>query len=147
LLPPAMLSKKPTAGRAVQNSELLKRFDMTEKTKNKKPGVKSFIGGTILTDERVTRQIPFIIFLSFLALLLITNRNWSERTIRKMEIMQDTMDNLRSESITLSSKLMNASRPSEVQKKVEKAGLDLQEPVRPPKKLNVNKKRLWIFGK
>lgn len=120
---------------------------MTEKTKNKKPGVKSFIGGTILTDERVTRQIPFIIFLSFLALLLITNRNWSERTIRKMEIMQDTMDNLRSESITMSSKLMNASRPSEVQKKVEKAGLDLQEPVRPPKKLNVNKKRLWIFGK
>jgi hypothetical protein len=142
-----MLSKKPTAGRAVQNSELQKRFDMTEKAKNKKPGVKSFIGGTILTDERVTRQIPFIIFLSFLALLLITNRNWSERTIRKMEIMQDTMDNLRSESITLSSKLMNASRPSEVQKKVEKAGLDLQEPVRPPKKLNVNKKRLWIFGK
>lgn len=131
----------------MQNSELQKKFDMTEKTKNKKPGVKSFIGGTILTDERVTRQIPFIIFLSFLALLLITNRNWSERTIRKMEIMQDTMDNLRSESITLSSKLMNASRPSEVQKKVEKAGLDLQEPVRPPKKLNVNKKRLWIFGK
>ena len=142
-----MLSKKRTAGHAVQNSELQKRFDMTEKTKNKKPGVKSFIGGTILTDERVTKQIPFIIFLSFLALLLITNRNWSERTIRKMEIMQDTMDNLRSESITLSSKLMNASRPSEVQKKVEKAGLDLQEPVRPPKKLNVNKKRLWIFGK
>lgn len=119
---------------------------MSEKAKNKKPGVKSFIGGTILTDERVTKQIPFILFLAFLGLLMITNRNWSERTIRKVEILQDTIDNLKSESTTLSSKLMNASRPSEVAKKVEQAGLDLKEPVRPPKKLNVKKNRLWIFG-
>ena len=112
---------------------------MSEKAKNKKPGVKSFIGGTILTDERVTKQIPFILFLAFLGLLMITNRNWSERTIRKVEILQDTIDNLKSESTTLSSKLMNASRPSEVAKKVEQAGLDLKEPVRPPKKLNVKK--------
>lgn len=120
---------------------------MSEKIKNKKPGVKSFIGGTILTDERVTKQIPFILFLAFLGLLMITNRNWSERTIRKVEILQDTLDNLRSESITLSSKVMNASRPSEVAKKVEKAGLDLKEPLRPPQKLDVNKNKLWIFGK
>ena len=85
---------------------------MSESKKNNKksPGVKSFIGGTILTDERVTRQIPFLIFLAFLAILIITNRNWSERTIRKVEILQNTLDELRSESITLSAKLMNSSR-------------------------------------
>ena len=116
---------------------------MAEKVKNtRKAGVKSFIGGTILTDERVTRQIPFLIFLAFLAILLITNRNWSERTIRKVETLQGTLDELRSESITLSAKLMNSSRPSEIAKKVENAKLDLQEPSRPPQKLIVKKNKL-----
>lgn len=115
---------------------------MAENTKNTKkaPGMKSFIGGTILTDERVTKQIPFIFFLAFLGLLMITNRNWSERTIRQVEILQDTLDELRSESITLSAKLMDISRPSEVAKKVEKANLGLKEPVKPPHKLKVPKK-------
>ena len=112
---------------------------MEEKAKNskKKGGVKSFIGGTILTDERVTRQLPFVFFLAVLGILLITNRNWAERTIRQVEIYQDTLDELRSESITLSAKLMDASRPSEVLKKVEKAGIGLQQPLSPPKKLIV----------
>lgn len=115
---------------------------MAEKNKNKKKsaGMKSFIGGTILTDERVTKQLPFLFFMAFLAILLITNRNWSERTIRKVEVLQDTLDELRSESITLSAKLMDASRPSEVAKKVEEANIGLQEPVKPPQKLIVPKK-------
>lgn len=119
----------------------------SKKNSKKSPGVKSFIGGTILTDERVTRQIPFLIFLAFLAILIITNRNWSERTIRKVEILQSTLDELRSESITLSAKLMNSSRPSEIAKKVENAKIDLQEPVKPPQKLVVKKnKLLWKFA-
>ena len=135
--------------REVQNLELLKKSDMSENVKNSKkaPGVKSFIGGTILTDYRVTKQIPFVIFLSFLAILLITNRNWSEKTIRKVEVLQDRLDELRSESITLSAKLMNSSRPSEIARKVEKAKIDLQEPSRPPQKLIVKKNKLsWKFG-
>ncbi|GAB1453794.1 hypothetical protein MASR2M47_38500 [Draconibacterium sp.] len=122
---------------------------MAEKAKNsKKAGMKSLIGGTILTDDRVTRQIPFLIFLAFLAVLLITNRNWSERTIRKVEVLQETLDELRSESITLSAKLMNSSRPSEIVRKVENANIDLQEASRPPQKLVVKKNKLpWKFVK
>ena len=115
---------------------------MPEKSKNsKKPGgMKSFIGGTILTDDRITRQWPFLFFLAFLGMLLITNRNWSERTLRQIEVLQDTLDELRSESITMSANLMDASRPSEVAKKVEDANIGLQEPVKPPQKLIVQKK-------
>lgn len=102
--------------------------------------MKSFIGGTILTDDRITRQLPFLIFLAFLGILVITNRNWSERTIRQIEVLQDTLDELRSESITLSAKLMDASKPSEVARKVEAAGIGLQEPVTPPKKLTIKDK-------
>lgn len=112
---------------------------MAGKSKNsrKSGGMKSFIGGTILTDERVTRQIPFLVFLAAFGILLITNRNWSEKTIRQIEVLQDTLEELRSESITLSAKLMDASRPSEVAKKVDAAGIGLKEPVTPPKKLIV----------
>jgi len=115
---------------------------MPEKLKNSKKsaGVKSFIGGTILTDNRITKQIPFLLVLVFMGLLLITNRNWSERTIRQIEVLQDELDELRSESITMSAKLMDASRPSEVAKKVEEANIGLQEPVKPPQKLIVHEK-------
>ena len=115
---------------------------MSEKSKNSKKtgGMKSFIGGTVLTDDRITKQLPFLLFLAFLAMLLITNRNWSERTIRKIEVLQDTLDELRSESITMSANLMDASRPSEVAKKVEEANIGLQEPVKPPQKIFVPKK-------
>src|SRR5210317_1816238 len=114
---------------------------MPEKTKNsKRTGVKSFIGGAILTDDRITKQLPFLFFLAFLGILLITNRNWSERTIRQIEVLQDTLDELRSESITMSANLMDASRPSEVTKKVKDADIGLQEPVRPPQKLIIRKK-------
>lgn len=121
---------------------------MKEKSRNsKKPGMKSFLGGTILTDHRITRQLPFLFFLAFLGLIQITNRNWSERTIRQIEVLQDSIEELRSESITLSAKLMDASRPSEVLKKVEEAGIGLEEPLRPPQKIVINEKnkKKWKF--
>jgi hypothetical protein len=115
---------------------------MSVKSKSsKKTGVKSFIGGAILTDDRITRQLPFLLFLVVLGMLLIANRNWAERTIRQVEVLQDTLDELRSESITLSAYLMDASRPSEVAKKVEEANIGLQEPVRPPQKLVIQKNK------
>ncbi|MBN1821482.1 MAG: hypothetical protein JXR31_05845 [Prolixibacteraceae bacterium] len=108
-------------------------------TKKQKKGVKSFIGGTILTDERVTKQIPFVFFLAFLGLILITNRNSAEKTIRKIEVLQDSIKELRSESITISAELMQISKPSEVIEKVRDANIGLEEPVNPPQKLIIKK--------
>ena len=123
----------------VLNYESLKKYKMAEEFKRnrKKNGMKSFLGGTILTDERFTRQLPFVGLLAFFALVLITNRNWSERTIRHIEVLKDSLEELRSESITLSAKIMDASRPSEVIEKVEEAGIGLEEPDRPPKKITI----------
>jgi hypothetical protein len=103
----------------------------------KRGGMTSFLGGTILTDERIARQWPFILVLAGMGLALITNRNWSERTIREIEVLQEELDELRSESITMSAKLMDASRPSEVAKRVEEANIGLKESMRPPQKLIV----------
>ncbi len=123
-----------------QSYGLQKKFNMAEKVKSgKKPGVKSFLGGTILTEAPVLRQLRFLFFLAFLALVQISNRNWSERTIRQIGVVQDSLAEMRSESIVLSAKLMDASRPSEVLKKVESAGIGLEQPLRPPQKIVVKK--------
>lgn len=97
--------------------------------------MKSFIGGTILTDERISRQFPFVLMLAFFGLVLIMNRNWSEKTVRQISDMQNELEALRAEHATISAKLMDASRPSEVAKRVVEAGLGLEEPLKPPKKL------------
>lgn len=116
---------------------------MAEQSQNtkKRPGMKSFIGGTILTDDRITRQLPFVLFLAFLGILLIANRNWSGSTIREIQILHEELEELRSESITLSAKLMDASRPSEVAKKVKEAEIGLQEPIKPPQRLIIEEKK------
>jgi hypothetical protein len=123
----------------VQNYELQKGFKMEEKELNKKkrPGMKSFIGGTILTDERITRQFRLVVLLAVFGLVLIMNRNWSEKTIRQIGEMRKEVEALRSEQATISSRLIDVSRPSAVEKKVREAGIDIQEPVKPPKKLIV----------
>jgi hypothetical protein len=105
----------------------------------KKPGVSSFLRGTILTDDRVTRQFPFLIFLVVLGLLMITNRYRSEKVIRQIEILQGTIDDLRSQSVTNSARLMHMSKPSDVANRVRNAGLGLEEPTRPPRKIEVRK--------
>ena len=110
-----------------------------------KKGVRSFIGGTILTDERVTRQIPFVFFLAFLGLLLIANRFRSEKVIRQIEVVEDSIKELKSESVENAVRLMDVSRPSEVVERVEKAGLGLEEPQKPPRQLVVKKKKKGIW--
>ncbi len=117
---------------------------MAEKTKTNgkgRPGVSSFLRGTILTNDKVTRQFHFLLFLVFLALVNITNGYRSEKVIREIEVLQDSIDDLRSQSITNSAKLMNMSKPSEVVRKVEEAGLGLHEQVRAPGKIVVSKRR------
>jgi hypothetical protein len=115
---------------------------MAKKTENgtkKKPGVSSFLKGTILTDDRVTRQFPFVIFLVALGLLMITNRYRSEKVIRQIEILQGSIDDLRSQSVTNSARLMHMSKPSDVANRVRQAGLGLDEPLRPPRTIEVKK--------
>ncbi len=107
--------------------------------KKSRTGVSSFLRGTILTDERITRQFPFVIFLVIMGLLMITNRYRSEKVIREIEVLQDTIDDLRSQSITNAARLMYMSKPSEVAQKVKDAGLVLEEQVRAPRKIVVDK--------
>lgn len=117
---------------------------MTEEKANKKKwfsgaGIKSVLVGSALSSEKVTRQIPFVIFLALLGIGLITNRYITEKTIRQMEMVRDSLKEYKSESVIHETELMYINRPSEVSKRVTERKIDLIEPVEPPKRIKIKK--------
>ncbi|WP_423126455.1 FtsL-like putative cell division protein [Gaoshiqia sp. Z1-71] len=110
-----------------------------EKSKARKSGLKSFLGGNLLASEQVMKQMPFVFFVVFLGILLITNRYWAEKTMRQIEVAQDSIKELKAESITFETELMRMNRPSEITNKVKDSGLNLVEPQEPARKIKVKK--------
>ncbi len=102
-------------------------------------GLKSVLGGNLLAKKSVVEQMPVLLFLVFLGILQITNRYWSERTIRGIEAVQDSIKELKAESVAFEAELMKMNTPSEIGRKVKDSGLDLIEPLEPPRKLKVKK--------
>ncbi len=109
------------------------------KGKHRRNGLKSFLGGRLLASEKMMKQLPFFFFVAFLGMLMISNRYWSEKTIRRIEAVQDSIKELRAESVTWETELMKMNRPSEIVEKVQASGLELQEASEPPRKLKVEK--------
>jgi hypothetical protein len=97
--------------------------------------IREFLDGTILVRENVLRQLPFVLFLTFLGIIYIGNRFHAERMVRKISEMKTEVGNLRSEEITITSELMNISRPSEVAALVASKNMGLKESMVPPKKI------------
>ena len=97
--------------------------------------------GSVLTRDRVVRQLPFVFFITFLIILYIGNRYHAEKLIRQTLKLQTELRELRAKSISTASELEFISRQSEVVKLVESRGLGLQEAVAPPVKISVAKSR------
>jgi hypothetical protein len=97
--------------------------------------------GTVLTRDIVTRQLPFVLFLTFLIILYIGNRYHAEKVFRETIILQTELKELRARSISTASELEFISRQSEVAKRVNDLSLGLEEAVNPPMKITVETKR------
>ncbi len=113
-----------------------------EKKEIRSFSLRNLLDGSILTRSIVVQQLPFILFLTFLAVVYISNRYHAERIFRKVSEIQTEVKNLRAEQITTTAKLMNMSKPSAVTQLVEERGLELKDLSRPPIVLiKKNKKR------
>ncbi|HSH51222.1 MAG TPA: FtsL-like putative cell division protein [Bacteroidales bacterium] len=106
-----------------------------ERKEYKFGSVKDFLDGSLIANDFVVRQLPYIIFLVFLAFIYIGNRYHAEKMVRRNAELQKEINELRAEAITTSSELMFISKQSEVVKLVKKRGIDLQESVEPPQKI------------
>ncbi len=104
--------------------------------------IRSFFSGSILTQSRVVRQLPFVLFLTLVAVIYIGNRYHAERLVRKLNNLQIEVKNMCSEQITTASELMNIRRPSEVIKLINERKIELSLPEKSPEILIKRKKRL-----
>lgn len=113
---------------------------ITVKNKNEsKSSLKNVLDGSILTRDSVIEQLPYVLFLTLIAVFYIGNRYHAEKIVRETIQTQAELKELRAESITTASKLMFISKQSEVARLVNEKGLQLKEAVEPPKKLIIHK--------
>jgi len=97
--------------------------------------VRDLLTGTILTRTAVRKQLPFILFLVFMAIVYITNRYHAEKITRKSIALQEELNELRAQYTSTASELMFLSRQSQVLRLIEENNLGLKESRVPPKKI------------
>lgn len=97
--------------------------------------VGSVLSGSFLSREQTVKLLPFIFFLTGMALLYISNGYYAEEQIRKLNSITNELKELRSEYFISKSDLMFVSKQSEVAKRALSIGL--KESIEPPKKIIV----------
>ncbi len=113
-----------------------------------KKGVYGILKARFLVDEDATKNWRFIVFLIFLAILMIANSNHFEQKIFRITELTNQVKELRSEFVDDRSELMKLKMESTVSATMEERNIH-SSPV-PPKKITIKKpveksflKKLW----
>lgn len=96
----------------------------------------SVMSGSFLSKEAAIKAVPFMFFLTLVALLYISNGYYAEDQIRRMNKLTNELKELRSEYIISKSELAAVSKQTEVAVRVLPLGV--KESVEPPAKIVVN---------
>lgn len=114
-------------------NKLKDKKDSSAPKKEKAAGVKSLLTGAFLSKDKVVEALPFIFFLSFLAICYIANGYQAEKLIRGIYKTNNELKEMRSEYITTKSDLMYISKQSQLAKSTYDLGI--KELISPPKKI------------
>jgi hypothetical protein len=112
---------------------------MAVNKRKRKVTVREVLNGRFFDSEWFKRNkiLMFIIFL-----MLLTNisvRYKSEKIIREMIALEDSLIELRSKSISIAADVIKLSRHSLIMDRVKNSGLDLGPSKEPPRKIVVEK--------
>ncbi|MFT4659878.1 MAG: hypothetical protein ACI8XB_000128 [Patiriisocius sp.] len=100
---------------------------------------KAFIGilnGTFLGRDNLLNQLPFVFFLVAVAISYISYGYYAESTLKTMSVVEAQVKDLKSQNLTLQSKLELQKQQSSVATSI--ASLELSESVVPPYKIEMN---------
>jgi cell division protein FtsL len=101
-----------------------------KKTNNKESNQQKFDFKKFFSHKWVVRNIPFFLFLSFLAVIFIFNGHYADKLSRKIATTEKHIKEMEYEFKTLKSEVIFRSKASELAKAV--APLGLKELVKPP---------------
>jgi hypothetical protein len=93
------------------------------------------ISGSFLSKDITLKFLPFVLYLTLLALCYIANGYYAENKVRQLNKLGNELKELRSEFIITKSDLMFLSKQSEVAKAALPLGL--KESKEPPRKIIV----------
>lgn len=83
----------------------------------------------ILGEGIPVRLVPPILYAAFLALIYIWSNHRAENMIRKIEVVQQEVEDLRADVTTLEAEYMLSSKQSEVARKIAPLGIvEIEEP-------------------
>lgn len=136
-------TEKPRRENGQADSEPIYSFTGNEK-KGEKGSAKalrplaalgSFLDGSVLTNRLVVRNIPYLLFITALAVLYITNSASAEKNRRESAKVVDELKELRYKYISTKSSVMFLSNQSQISLKLGESGI--RENVVPPVKIFV----------
>lgn len=105
---------------------------------SRKDFFRSVLDGSLLSKEVILKNIRFIMYLVFLGLVYIANRNHAERILRQTINLKKEVEELKAEHMSVSSTLMQISQQSEVEKLMQQQELDLNNSDKPPYKITLS---------
>ena len=112
--------------------------------KDKRP-IHDILGGDYLSKESVIGNLPFVIFIAFLALVYIANTYYSDKTVKEIERTKVELKELRFQYTTTKSTLMYYSKQTEIARRALKYGL--KETTIPPYKIFYSDDSTLVVGK
>jgi len=77
----------------------------------------------IFSSDYILRNMPFVLFLGFLAVIYIANAHLAERNVRQIQELRRELKEMRWYYMTLQAENMYKSRRSEMARSVEELGL------------------------
>lgn len=110
-----------------EKTETARKEQNTSSTSKKGGLAKSLstvFGGNFLGNPGIIKQLPFIFFLSFIALFYIANGYWADDKIRQMNKLTNELKELRSEQVSIQSGLESVTNEVHVAEKAKSIGLE-----------------------
>ena len=101
--------------------------------------IKSLISGSLFSEKIILGNLPYLFLLTAMGALYIANRFHAEKIIRRTDLLQEEVKELRADAMATTSELMHISRQSQVSRMVNQQGLGLKEMKEPPYKIVIKK--------
>ena len=95
----------------------------------------NILKGGFLKKGFVERNIRMIIWVVLLIFFLISNRYTCLQKLKEIDKLQQQLQDVRFEALSISSDLTGSSRQSKIEELVEEEGIDLEGAKTPPYKL------------
>ena len=92
-------------------------------------------GGRYLVNKGIAQQFPFMVYVTILLMILITNTYVAEEKSREMTQTKKKLNDLQVEYVQLKSAIMESSKQSVLTKKLK--GTGIKETIEPLKRINI----------